>query len=286
MNDSAYPPHSPADAEKSASAFAELVAVMARLRAPGGCPWDREQTHESILSCLTEEAYEFIDAVERRDVSNMKEELGDVLLQVVFHAEMAREAGRFDAGDVANGIREKLVRRHPHVFGEAAGVDSADKVATQWDAIKKTEKGGQAEDLGALGEIPRHLPALLKALKISQRAVKAGFEWPHLKGVAAKVREELEEFEVEAERNDLAAAERELGDLLFSVVNLARYLKIDPERALAGTNARFSARFRAMEALSKAEGKPFAGRPLEEMEALWAEAKRKEKREQDLGLGT
>ena len=195
-----------------------------------------------------------------------------------------REAGHFDAGDVARGISEKLVRRHPHVFGEVAGVDDADKVATQWDAIKKTEKASKglsgadgAPDLGALGEIPKHLPALLKALKISQRAVKAGFEWPDLKGVAAKVREELEEFEAEAAKNDLAAAERELGDLLFSVVNLARYLKIDPERALAGTNARFSARFRTMESLSQAEGKPFAGRPLEEMERLWTEAKRAEK---------
>jgi MazG family protein len=266
------------------TAFSELLSIMARLRAPGGCPWDREQTHESILSCLTEEAYEFVDAVERRDIPNMKEELGDLLLQVVFHAEMAREAGHFDAGDVARAISEKLVRRHPHVFGEAAGVNSPDKVATQWDAIKKTEKAekGDAPNLGALGEIPKHLPALLKALKISQRAVKAGFEWPDLRGVAAKVREELEEFEAEAARNDLAAAERELGDLLFSVVNLARYLKIDPERALAGTNARFSARFRTMESLSEAEGKAFAGRPLEEMERLWVEAKKAEKE----GLGT
>ena len=264
-------------------AFAELLAIMARLRAPGGCPWDREQTHESILSCLTEEACEFIDAVERRDVPNMKEELGDVLLQVVFHAEMAREAGHFDAGDVARAISEKLVRRHPHVFAEVAGVDSSEKVATQWDAIKKTEKASKSEeakpDLGALGEIPKHLPALLKSLKISQRAVKAGFEWPDWRSVADKVREELEEFSVEAEKDDRIAAERELGDLLFSVVNLGRKLGLDPERALAGTNARFTARFQAMEAFAKEEGKEFTALDLEEQEALWVRAKAKEKAE-------
>jgi MazG family protein len=262
--------------------FADLVAIMAKLRAPNGCPWDREQTHESLIPYLIEEAHEFIDAVERKDFANMREELGDVLLQVVFHAEVAREAGTFDVNGVIQDISEKLVRRHPHVFAEAKAED-AEAVVAQWNQIKEAEKksaassGGDASSKSVLDGIPRSLPPFPKALKISQRAVKAGFEWPDLKGVAAKVREELEEFEAEAERKDLAAAERELGDLLFSVVNLARYLKIDPERALAGTNARFSARFRTMESLSEAEGKPFAGRPLEEMEALWTEAKKAER---------
>jgi MazG family protein len=267
--------------------FADLVSIMSRLRAPEGCPWDREQTHESILSCLIEESYEFVDAVERKDFPNMREELGDLLLQVVFHAEMAREAGTFSIEEVVSGIAEKLVRRHPHVFAEVAGVDSADKVAVQWDEIKKQEKGAEKEKaLGALGEIPKHLPALLKALKISKRAVKAGFEWPDWTGVAAKVREELAEFEAEvpekisgaplsAENRD--ALEMELGDLLFSVVNLGRVFDIDPERALARTNAKFTGRFQAMEKMADEEGKPFAGRPIDEMEALWVKAKTAER---------
>jgi MazG family protein len=258
-------------------AFSDLVDILARLRAPDGCPWDREQTHESILSCLIEEAYEFVDAVERKDTANMREELGDLLLQVVFHAEMAREAGTFDVDGVIRDISEKLVRRHPHVFGTSKA-DTAEAVTVQWDAIKVKEKEGRegagSAEHGALGEIPRHLPALLKALKISKRAVKAGFEWPDWQGVAAKVREELAEFEDEARAGNREALEEELGDLLFSVVNLGRFLDLDPERALARSNAKFVRRFRAMEKMSGEEGKPFAGRPVAEMEALWTRAKK------------
>lgn len=258
--------------------FPELIDIMAKLRAPDGCPWDREQTHASILSCLIEESYEFVDAVERNDLPNMREELGDLLLQVVFHAEMAREAGNFDVNDVVHVIAEKLVRRHPHVFANVAGVDSADKVAVQWDEIKKVEKGEAKEkSWGALGEIPKHLPSLLKALKISKRAVKAGFEWPDWTGVSAKVREELAEFEVEAVKTgdaaDRDALEGELGDLLFSVVNLGRVFDIDPERALARTNVKFTARFHAMEAMATKAGKTFESHSLEEMEELWVRAK-------------
>jgi MazG family protein len=259
--------------------FADLVSIMERLRAPGGCPWDREQTHESILSCLIEEAYEFVDAVENKDVPNMREELGDLLLQVVFHAEMARGAGNFDIDQVVHGIAEKLVRRHPHVFADAAGVDSADKVAVQWDAIKKTEKAektAEEQAPSALGEIPKHLPALSKALKISKRAVKVGFEWPDLKGVSAKVREELAEFEAEAETGNRDALEMELGDLLFSVVNLGRFLDVDPERALARSNAKFVRRFHGMEAMARAENIPLEGRSLESLDALWERAKKEE----------
>jgi tetrapyrrole methylase family protein/MazG family protein len=271
--------------------FPDLLAIMERLRAPGGCPWDREQTHASLLPYLVEEAYEFIEAAERNDPAHMREELGDVLLQVVFHAQVAREAGTFDIDGVVHDIAEKLVRRHPHVFADTAGLDTADKVTAQWDEIKRAEKAGKADAPaeaaapkapGLLGDIPRGLPPLHKAMKISRRAVKAGFEWPDWQGVAAKVREELAEFEAEAEalaRNgentkDRAALELELGDLMFSVVNLGRHLGLDPELALARTNAKFVKRFQAMEAMARAEGKPFEGRTLEEMEALWERAKK------------
>lgn len=264
--------------------FDDLLSIMARLRAPDGCPWDREQTHASLLPYLVEETHEFLDAAEGGDPGEMRDELGDVLLQVVFHAQLAREAGTFDAADVIHGLCEKLIRRHPHVFGETAGVDTADKVTAQWDDIKKVEKVEKAEKSGEdaaaapglLGDIPRSLPPLPKALKISKRAVKAGFEWPDWRGVAAQVREELAEFEAEVDGGDREALEGELGDLLFSVVNLGRYFGIDPDRALARTNAKFTRRFRAMERLAEEEGRPFAGRPLAEMEGLWEKAKRGE----------
>ena len=269
--------------------FSDLLDIMARLRAPNGCPWDREQTHASLIPYLVEEAHEFIDAVENQDVPNMREELGDVLLQVVFHAEMAREAGLFTAEDVIQGISEKLVRRHPHVFAEAKA-DDADAVVAQWDQIKKAEKaaakeGADSGDLttphaartSALDGIPRSLPPFPKALKISQRAVKAGFEWPDWTGVAAKVREELAEFETEVATGNREALEDELGDLLFSVVNLGRVFGLDPERALARTNARFTRRFQGMEALAAKAGRPFDSHSLEEMEALWTKVKSEER---------
>jgi tetrapyrrole methylase family protein/MazG family protein len=255
--------------------FSDLVDIMARLRAPGGCPWDREQTHESILSCLIEEAYEFVDAVERRDVPNMREELGDLLLQVVFHAEMASKAPvteRFTVEDVIQEICEKLIRRHPHVFGDQH-IEKADEVLIRWDEIKKAEKGSKAEEHGALGELPKHLPALLKALKMQKRAAKTGFDWPDWKGPLAKVAEEAREFEAEAVKGDLEAAERELGDLLFSVVNLGRFFRIDPERALASANAKFVSRFQAMEKLTEQKGVSLQGMSLAEMDALWGEVK-------------
>ncbi len=255
--------------------FSDLVDIMARLRAPDGCPWDREQTHESILSCLTEEAYEFIDAVERHDVPNMREELGDVLLQVVFHAQMASEADeskRFNVEDVIQEICEKLIRRHPHVFGDQH-IEKSDEVLVRWDEIKKAEKGAKAEEHGALGELPRHLPALLKAMKMQKRAAKTGFDWPDWKGPLAKVAEEAREFEIEATKGDVEAAERELGDLLFSAVNLGRFFGIDPERALAKANAKFVARFQAMEKLAEGKGASLKGMSLAEMDSLWDEVK-------------
>ena len=265
--------------------FTDLVDIMARLRAPKGCPWDREQTHESLVPYLIEEAYEFIDAVEHKDFANMREDLGDVLLQVVFHAEVAREAGTFDVNGVIQDISEKLVRRHPHVFGEAKAED-ADAVVVQWDKIKQAEKSGVTSGETALPSvldgIPRSLPPFPKALKISKRAVKAGFEWPDWTGVVAKVREELAEFEVEAvthgKTENRDKLEAELGDILFSVVNLGRVFDIDTERALARTNARFTTRFQAMEKMAAEAGRTFDSHSLEEMEALWTRAKREESR--------
>jgi len=257
--------------------FADLISIMARLRAPDGCPWDKEQTHESILSCLTEEAYEFVDAVEKKDLSNMKEELGDLLLQVVFHAQMASEYGAFDVQAVIEGICDKLVRRHPHVFGEGR-LENADQVQTQWDELKKSEKS-PTTDLGALGEMPRHLPALLKALKMQKRASKTGFDWPDWKGSSAKIAEELSEVEAEAEANDAEGVAREIGDLLFATVNLGRFFNVDPERALAASNARFISRFQTMEKLAAEKGTMLKGMALPEMDALWENAKALEKTE-------
>lgn len=297
----------------------DLLNIMARLRAPDGCPWDKEQTHESILSCLIEESYEFIDAVERRDVPNMAEELGDLLLQVVFHSQMAGEQRHFEYQDVVTCICEKLIRRHPHVFGETEAKDAA-AVVVQWDAIKQKEKaelaakavatqgettsGVSAQPESALGQIPRQLPALAKAQKIQSRAAKHGFDWPDYRGPLAKVHEELAEFEAELNQLEAsssltdptapvtasramagehptpeAARERlknEFGDLLFSMVNLARRLDIDPERALSGTNQKFMRRFQTMENLILTEGQNLKGLTLEQMDAYWDRVKKAE----------
>lgn len=252
--------------------FPDLIEIMARLRGPDGCPWDREQTHESILSCLIEEAYEFVDAVENQDSPNMREELGDLLLQVVFHSQMAHEAGGFTVDDVIHELCEKLVRRHPHVFGEQR-LENSGEVLAQWDEIKKVEKGTSISPRGALGEMPKHLPALLKALKMQKRAAKTGFDWRDWKGPLAKVAEEMREFEIEAEKGDTEAASRELGDLLFSVVNLGRFFDLDPERALSQTNAKFMARFRAMEKRAEEAGTSLQAMTMAEMDALWDEVK-------------
>jgi MazG family protein len=268
--------------------LSDLLAIMARLRAPDGCPWDRKQTHASLLNYLIEESYEFIDAVEAGDKANMREELGDVLLQVVFHAQLAQEAGDFDFAAVVQGIADKLVRRHPHVFGEVK-LDSAEAVEVKWAELKKKEKeagkgteagGLEADPKGGLGEVPRHLPALLKAEKLQKRAAVQGFDWPDWAGPAAKIREELGEIEAEANarERDPDRLEDEFGDLLFAVVNLGRFFKLDPERALARANRKFMSRYGKMEALAGAEGKDFGALPLGEKEAYWVRAKRAEGR--------
>lgn len=251
--------------------ISRLRAIMHRLRAPGGCPWDAEQTHESIVPNLIEEAYETVDTIHRGDHEHLKEELGDLLLQVVFHSEMAEEAGRFTLDDVARGISDKLVRRHPHVYG-ASDVSTTDGVLQQWDEIKRSEKGD--EEKPYLHGVGKGLPGLLRASKLQKKAAKVGFDWPTESGVISKIREELLELETAAGDDDLAAVSEEMGDLLFSVVNLARFRKIDPEVLMAAANAKFESRFGEMERILKAEGLTLEAATAEQMDEAWETAKR------------
>lgn len=272
-----------------AASFAEAVAIMHRLRAPGGCPWDREQSFDSIRKYTLEETYEVLDAIERRDWPELKDELGDLLLQVLFYAEMAAEAGYFSIQDVTDGLNRKLVRRHPHVFGEeaaakagnsAAGLDvdgiDAAQVLRNWDEIKKRERATRPEPEGRLDAVPRGLPSLAEAAKLGSKAAKAGFDWPDISGLMDKLREETAELEAEISAGPEARdrAGQELGDLLFTAVNLARHLKVDPELALRDTNARFRRRFGAMEVQAE---KPLEELSPDELESLWASAKRSER---------
>jgi MazG family protein len=279
------------DPAQAAELFRESAAIMARLRAPGGCPWDREQSFDSIRRYTLEETYEVFDAIERRDFPHLTEELGDLLLQVLFYAEMAANEGHFTISDVLDHLNRKLIRRHPHVFGEeaarAAGnradidaaVDgSSAAVLRNWEEIKNAEKKANARPAGhaasRLDSVQRALPALAEAAKLGAKAKSAGFDWPHWRDLLPKIAEETRELEAEAaagteERNP--AMEAELGDLLFTVVNLGRHLGLDAEMALRGANLRFRERFRWMEENSL--------RPLEELapgelEALWASAKK------------
>lgn len=248
--------------------FQRLVDLMARLRGPDGCPWDREQTFETIERYLLEESYEVIDAIRRGDFGELREELGDLLLQPVFFAQMARERGLFDVADSLRAINEKLIRRHPHVFGDAVA-ETADAVKTTWDAIKKKEKEGRSE--GLLGGIAKALPALVEAKEISRRAAKAGFDWENVGQVIEKLHEELGELE----RAETAAErEGEIGDLLFVLVNVARFYKVDPEQALRNTNAKFLRRFGHIERRLEEKGRAVEGTSIGELEALWQEAKR------------
>lgn len=248
----------------------QLIDIVAKLRGPGGCPWDREQTHTTLRAGLIEEAYEVVAAINASDDANLCEELGDLLLQSVFHAQIAHEEKRFDFDQVARGIAEKLVRRHPHVFGEDHCADS-DAVLTRWDEIKRVEKGGRAES--ALDGISEGLPALMRAEKVQKKAARIGFDWPDATPVFAKVREEVAEIEAEVARGDTAATEDEIGDLLFSAVNLARKLKIDAETALQRATDKFSARFRSVETLARERALTLQGMTLPELDALWDEVK-------------
>ncbi len=246
----------------------QLLRIMARLRAPDGCPWDREQTHATLRAAVIEEAYEVAAAISADDDANLREELGDLLLQVVFHAQMAREDGRWDFDAVATGIVEKLVRRHPHVFGSENAADSAE-VLTRWEEIKREEKGVQQESL--LDGITDGLPGLIRAEKIQKRAAKIGFDWNELPPVIAKIREEL--AEVEAVLCDPQKVEDEIGDLLFSVVNLARKLNVDGEVALQRATEKFSARFRKVEAIARERNLSLEKMSLSELDVIWDEVK-------------
>jgi ATP diphosphatase len=261
-----------------------LIEIMAALRDPvAGCPWDVEQTFASIAPFTIEEAYEVADAVERGSTEDLREELGDLLLQVVFHARMAEEAGLFDFGGVVEAITDKLVRRHPHVFGDARAL-SPDAVKALWGRIKAEEKRAKSESHGSPGQapssaldgVPLALPALMRAMKLQEKAGKVGFDWNDVRAVLEKIREEVVEVEAEIGAGSAQSLSAEVGDLLFAAVNLARHLKVDPEAALRGANAKFERRFAHIEHRLAERGQTPEGASLDEMESLWVEAKAKE----------
>jgi nucleoside triphosphate diphosphatase len=266
------------------SRLPELLAIMERLRAPDGCPWDRQQTFASIAPYTIEEAYEVADAIERGNVAHLKDELGDLLFQVVFHAQIAREAGSFDLDAVIQAICGKLVRRHPHVFGDRGPLTVAEQSAA-WEDAKAYERSAAG---GALGEVPQALPALMRAYKLSKRAARVGFDFEHASQTADKVAEELAEVREAAAANAghrSAAADapapspeivEEIGDLLFAAANLARKLDVDAEAALRAANTKFERRFRAMETLAHERGEKFSSLSLDAQERLWLEVKRAE----------
>lgn len=257
----------PKSKDQPPSQLGRLVEVSDRLLGPGGCPWDQEQTHESLKKYLIEEAYELCDAIDSGDQQKLIEELGDVLLQPVIHAQMAHRDGQFCIEDVAQGIVEKLIRRHPHVFGDVTADDS-DQVLRNWDAIKKSEKGEAPSSI--LDGVPTAMPSLLRAHEVSKRAARAGFEWPNLEGVWQKFDEEVSELKAAIESGDSGEIESELGDLLFTVVNLARWMKVEPEEALRKMLGRFTERFRQMELKSS---KPLTELSPDEWDELWNQAK-------------
>lgn len=280
-----------AGAEEAGKRFTEAVAIMARLRGPEGCPWDREQNFGTIRKYTLEEVYEVFDAIEAENWEELRGELGDLLLQVLFYAQMAAEPGYFTIADVIETLNLKLIRRHPHVFGdeaaaaagnraegmETAGID-AGQVLRNWEEIKKHERKQQgSEPQGLLDAVPRSLPALLEATKLGSNAAKVGFDWPDVRGLLDKVREETAEIEAEiTQGSEHEKVAEELGDLLFTATNLARHLKVDPEMALRDANAKFRRRFARMEAASSV---PLEQHSPDELEELWAAAKRTEQAE-------
>lgn len=256
--------------------FAAFVDTIAALRAPNGCPWDREQTHESIARNMIEEAYEAVDAIEQHDTTHLREELGDVLLQVVLQSQIAADAGEFTVADVCRDVNAKMIRRHPHVFGEAAA-GSAEDVLSIWDNVKLAEKSAAdaqtEEPEGLLDSVPASFPALLQAYKISRKAVAAGFEWDTVEDVWAKVEEEIAEFKQACRSDDARAKELEFGDVLFSLVNVARKEGIDAETALRATCRKFRERWAFMEGAAWGQGKRIEELDMDEMQQLWDQAK-------------
>lgn len=259
--------------------FEKLVTVMARLRAPGGCPWDREQTHATLRTYLIEEAYEVLDALDARDDGKFAEELGDLLLQVLFHSQIASEEKRFTIVDVIREIYEKMIRRHPHVFGEKYAKDSAE-VLRNWEIIKAEERRNKgipdnekAAPESLLNGVPRSLPALLQGFQLTRKAARFGFDWHAIDGIFDKLQEESEELRAALKQGRAAEIEAELGDILFVAVNLARFLKVDPEIAMNQANAKFKRRFQEMERIARENGTSFDKVPRGEMENLWDDAK-------------
>jgi tetrapyrrole methylase family protein / MazG family protein len=267
--------------------FEKLVAVQARLRAPNGCPWDREQTHQSLRTYLIEEAYEVLEALEKGNDAKFAEEMGDLLLQIVFHSQIAQEEGRFTVAEVIREIHDKMIRRHPHVFGETRAKDSAE-VLRNWEQIKAEERrssdkkgaaktgDGVPKETSLLDGVSRALPATLEGFQLTRKASRIGFDWEDTGGVFEKMQEETEELQKALKEQDQSKMEEELGDLLFAAVNLSRFLKVDPEIALKKANAKFSRRFRTMEQLARKNGREFKDLPRQVMERFWDAAKKSE----------
>jgi MazG family protein len=259
----------------AAAAIQRLLGIMDKLRDPGGCPWDREQTLRTLTPYLLEEAHEVIEAIETGDAQHHREELGDLLFQVVFQARIAREEGKFDFADVCDSISDKLTRRHPHVFGDVS-VSGSREVIKNWERIKADERKAKGDKpRSAIGGVPVSLPALVRAERLTEKAGAVGFDWPDAKSVVAKVREELDELLEAMEHGDQAHVESELGDVLFAMANLGRWLKVHPEEALRSTLRRFEARFHYIEEQLQARGKSPRESNLAEMDGLWNEAKKR-----------
>lgn len=251
--------------------FDDLVEIMAILRAPGGCPWDAEQTHESIKKSFIEETYEVIEAINKDDKDLLCEELGDAMLQVVFHAQMEKEKGVFDIGDVTDGICKKLIERHPHVFGNVKA-DTTDAVLDNWDAIKRKSKGQKTQG-SAMEKVPKELPALMRAQKIQSKAKKAGFDWDDISGAYEALESEVAELKEASKTGDVQKITDELGDVLFSAVNIARFLDVDAEEALTGSNNKFIERYLIVEKLASERGTDMKAASIYELDELWKEAK-------------
>ncbi|MGN0545816.1 MAG: nucleoside triphosphate pyrophosphohydrolase [Acutalibacteraceae bacterium] len=251
----------------------DLVEIMRILRAPGGCPWDAEQTHESIKKNLIEETYEVIEAINKNDKELLCEELGDLLMQVVFHAQMERESGEFDFDAVSDGVCKKLIERHPHVFGEVS-ISGVDDVLTNWDAIKRKSKG-QKSTTESMLSVPRELPALMRATKLQKKAADVGFDWDDVSGALDKLEEEISELRQAIDNKDSANISEELGDVLFSAVNVSRFVKTDAEEALTASSDKFLSRFTEVEKLAKERGIDMKSAGIDELDKLWDEAKAK-----------
>ncbi|AGC67281.1 MazG family protein [Thermoclostridium stercorarium subsp. stercorarium DSM 8532] len=265
--------------KKERYGFEDLVEIMKKLRSPDGCPWDREQTHESLKEYFIEETYEVLEAIDLKSPEKLCEELGDVLLQVIFHATIAEENGQFTIYDVVDGISRKMVHRHQHVFGKEHAETAAD-VLNLWDKIKKEEKGTKTQT-DILKSVPANLPALMRSYKVQEKAAKVGFDWDNAEDAWKKVKEEMEEFHEACRSGDMDKTEEELGDLLFAIVNVSRFLKIQPELALTKTINKFIKRFEYIETKSSENGKKLTDMTLQEMDALWDEAKKLEDKRGD-----